>query len=564
MSADRSPAVAVDGLVMRYGDKVAVDGLSLEVERATITAVLGPNGAGKTTTLETCEGYRRPQQGTVRVLGLDPVRDRRDLLPRIGVMLQGGGAWSGVRAMEMLEHVARLHAHPLDTGMLAERLGLGDCGRTPYRRLSGGQQQRLGLAMAIVGRPEIVFVDEPTAGMDPQARRTTWDLLEELRGDGVTVVLTTHYMDEAERLADHIHIIDRGPPDRRRAPRWSSPAAAAHATIRLVVTRPFPPGAPESLRAALGTTTEVTQLDEVSLLVTGPADASTLGKVSRWCETERRAAGVAHPRPAQPRGRLPPAHRTGARPMTGPTTGTFTPQPGAAPFLRQVLAQARMESRLMLRNGEQLLLAVVIPVIVLVGGVAGSEHLGLSLDHPPIDEFAPGVLALAIMSTAFTSLAIATGFERRYGVIKRLGASPLPRSGLLMGKVGALLLVELLQVAVISAVAFALDWDPVAVRGRVPPGDRDGHGGVRLPGPLPGRGAARRGDARGGQPGVPPAPRGWRGRAADLGVRRVRRRGAVAALRGARRARCAPHSSTAAWPGATCSSSVGGPRSARS
>ena len=142
------------------------------------------------------------------------------------------------------------------------------------------------------------------------------------------------------------------------------------------------------------------------------------------------------------------------------TEPVFAPLPGAAPLHRQVLAQARMEARLMLRNGEQLLLAVVIPVIVLVGGVTGSEHLGLSLDHDPVDVFAPGVLALAIMSTAFTSLAIATGFERRYGVIKRLGASPLPRSGLLMGKVGALLLVEVLQVVVIGAVALALDWDP--------------------------------------------------------------------------------------------------------
>jgi ABC-2 type transport system permease protein len=134
--------------------------------------------------------------------------------------------------------------------------------------------------------------------------------------------------------------------------------------------------------------------------------------------------------------------------------------PAAAPLHRQVLTQARMESRLMLRNGEQLLLAVVIPVIVLIGGVTGSEHLGLELDHDPVDVFAPGVLALAIMSTAFTSLAIATGFERRYGVIKRLGASPLPRSGLLMGKVGALLLVEALQVVVIGAVALVLGWSP--------------------------------------------------------------------------------------------------------
>lgn len=140
--------------------------------------------------------------------------------------------------------------------------------------------------------------------------------------------------------------------------------------------------------------------------------------------------------------------------------GTFVPRPGAARLGRQVLAQASMESRLMLRNGEQLLLAVVIPVIVLLGGVIGAEHFGLHLARRPIDVFAPGVLALAVMSTAFTSLAIATGFERRYGVIKWLGSSPLPRAGLLLGKAGALLLVELLQVVVIAAVAFGLGWHP--------------------------------------------------------------------------------------------------------
>jgi ABC-2 type transport system permease protein len=141
-------------------------------------------------------------------------------------------------------------------------------------------------------------------------------------------------------------------------------------------------------------------------------------------------------------------------------TGTFTPLPGAAPLHRQVGAQAAIESRLMLRNGEQLLLAVVIPVIVLVGGVTGAERIGMDLAHRPVDVFAPGVLALAVMSTSFASLAIATGFERRYGVIKRLGSSPLPRSGLLAGKVGGLLLVEVLQVVVISLVAFALGWQP--------------------------------------------------------------------------------------------------------
>ena len=282
-SGGSEPAVVVEDLTMRYDDVLAVDGLSLEVARHSITAVLGPNGAGKTTTLETCEGYRRPQQGRVRVLGLDPQADRRALLPRIGVMLQSGGAWSGVRAEEMLRHVASLHAHPLDVDMLVERLGLGSCGRTPYRRLSGGQQQRLALAMAVVGRPELVFVDEPTAGMDPQARRATWELLEEMRTDGVTIVLTTHYMDEAERLADTIHVIDHGRLIATGTP-FDLTRGAGSSTIRLVVTEPFPPGAPASLQDTLGPRTEVRTINAQSLLITGPADATTLAKVSAWCE----------------------------------------------------------------------------------------------------------------------------------------------------------------------------------------------------------------------------------------------------------------------------------------
>jgi ABC-2 type transport system ATP-binding protein len=277
--------VEVDDLRMAYGATTAVDGLSLTVARGSITAVLGPNGAGKTTTLETCEGYRKPQGGSVRVLGLDPQAQRRDLLPRIGVMLQSGGAWSGVRAVEMLRHVATLHAHPLDVPMLVERLGLESCGRTPYRRLSGGQQQRLALAMAVVGRPELVFVDEPTAGMDPQARRATWALLDELRRDGVTIVLTTHYMDEAERLADQVHVIDRGRLIASGSP-FELTRGTGSSTIRLVVTEPFPPEAPASLQATLGAGTEVRPVSAHSLLITGPADASTLAKVSAWCDEQ--------------------------------------------------------------------------------------------------------------------------------------------------------------------------------------------------------------------------------------------------------------------------------------
>jgi ABC-2 type transport system ATP-binding protein len=203
-------AVEIDNLVVRYGEKAAVDGLSLTVAAGTVTSVLGPNGAGKTTTVESCEGFRRPDSGRVRVLGLDPIADHDELVPRIGVMLQEGGAWSGVRAVEMLRYVATLHSHPLDIPPLVERLDLGSCGRTPYRRLSGGQKQRLSFALAIVGRPEIAFLDEPTTGLDPHGRREIWQLIRDLRDDGVTVVLTTHAMDEAEQLSDQVHVVSAG------------------------------------------------------------------------------------------------------------------------------------------------------------------------------------------------------------------------------------------------------------------------------------------------------------------------------------------------------------------
>jgi len=277
-----APAVEIAGLVMKYGEKVAVDHLDLTIARHTITAVLGPNGAGKTTTLETCEGYRKPDQGTVRVLDLDPQADRRRLLPKIGVMLQQGGAWSGVHGVEMLRYMASLHANPLPIDLLVERLGLQSLGRTPYRRLSGGQQQRLSLAMAIIGRPELIFVDEPTAGMDPAARRTTWELLNELNQDGVSVVLTTHYMDEAEALADQIHIIDSGRLIASGTPAELTQSGATH--IRLVVKSALNPDAPMLLQAELGPDTTIRQLNDVTLLLTGHADSTTLAKVSNWCE----------------------------------------------------------------------------------------------------------------------------------------------------------------------------------------------------------------------------------------------------------------------------------------
>jgi ABC-2 type transport system ATP-binding protein len=205
-----SPAVEIHGLVKLYGGRAVVDGLDLVADAGRITAVLGPNGAGKTTTIECCEGLRAPDGGTVRVLGLDPHAAGNVLRPRVGVMLQDGGLPTGVRALEMLRHVATMYAHPRDVADLTERLGLGSFARTTVRRLSGGQRQRLALAIALVGRPELVFLDEPSAGMDPQSRHAVWDLVRELRAEGVAVVLTTHLMDEAESLADSVVVVDHG------------------------------------------------------------------------------------------------------------------------------------------------------------------------------------------------------------------------------------------------------------------------------------------------------------------------------------------------------------------
>ncbi|CAL9585470.1 Daunorubicin_doxorubicin resistance ATP-binding protein DrrA [Nocardiopsis dassonvillei] len=203
-------AVEVVDLVKRYGATTAVSGLTFRARRGAVTALLGPNGAGKTSTIEICEGFRRADGGSVRVLGLDPVSDAGALKPRVGVMPQSGGVPTGARAAEWLRLMASFHASPVPPDLLLERLGLGSVSRTPFRRLSGGQQQRLSLACAVVGRPELVFLDEPTAGLDPQARMATWDLVAELREAGVAVILTTHHMEEAERLADHVVIIDRG------------------------------------------------------------------------------------------------------------------------------------------------------------------------------------------------------------------------------------------------------------------------------------------------------------------------------------------------------------------
>jgi ABC-2 type transport system ATP-binding protein len=204
------PAVDVSNLVVRYRDVIAVDDLTFSAEAGQVLALLGPNGAGKTTTVEALEGYRSPTAGTVNVLGLDPVRDHRRLMPQIGVMLQTGGVYPGIRTLEALRLFAAFYERPADPAALLDRVGLQAVSRTPWRRLSGGEQQRLSLALALVGAPRVVFLDEPTAGVDVAGRRVVRDVIRELRDAGACVLLTTHELEDAERLADDVVIIDRG------------------------------------------------------------------------------------------------------------------------------------------------------------------------------------------------------------------------------------------------------------------------------------------------------------------------------------------------------------------
>ncbi|MDC7112129.1 ABC transporter ATP-binding protein [Corynebacterium pseudodiphtheriticum] len=209
-TVNSSPAVVLDNVSKRFADTSAVDALHLTVPRGRIVSLLGPNGAGKTTTIEMCEGFTQPSSGRIEVLGMNPATEPDKVRQRIGMMLQGGGGYSGATVSEQLNLAAKYYANPHDPEWLIDLVGLRPHSTTTYRRLSGGQQQRLSLALALLPRPELIFLDEPTAGMDAQARRSTWELIEALRRDGVTVVLTTHLLDEAERLSDYIYIMDHG------------------------------------------------------------------------------------------------------------------------------------------------------------------------------------------------------------------------------------------------------------------------------------------------------------------------------------------------------------------
>jgi len=260
--------IEVQHLHKTYGDTVAVGDVSFTVHEGEIFGILGPNGAGKTTTVECIEGLREPNGGAISVLGLDPQRDRAELTQRLGVQLQQSRLPDQLRVAEALELCSSFYERPADWRELMEVLGISAKARTPFRKLSGGQQQRLSIAMALVGNPRVAVLDELTTGLDPQARRDTWDLIEGVRDRGVTIVLVTHFMEEAERLCDRVALIDAG-----QIVALDTPAALAERveTEQRIQFRPSVP-VDDSLLASLPEVTNVIHRGDV-VVVTGTSKA---------------------------------------------------------------------------------------------------------------------------------------------------------------------------------------------------------------------------------------------------------------------------------------------------
>jgi ABC-2 type transport system ATP-binding protein len=263
-----SPVIEVRQLHKRYGGTVAVDDISFAVEEGEIFGILGPNGAGKTTTVECIEGLRNPDRGTVSVLGLDPSHDRNELTQRLGVQLQDSQLPDKLRVDEALDLYSAFYREPADWRALVDLLGLKDKTKTRFGKLSGGQKQRLSIALALVGTPQIAIMDELTTGLDPAARRETWELIEGVRARGVTIVLVTHFMEEAERLCDRVALIDSG-----RVVAIDTPANLADGveTEQRIQFRPSAP-LPDHLLESLPDVTNVIYRGDV-VVVTGNSNA---------------------------------------------------------------------------------------------------------------------------------------------------------------------------------------------------------------------------------------------------------------------------------------------------
>ena len=281
LTTPAEPAVVVVELTKRYGKRTVLDGVSLDVQRGEVVALLGPNGAGKTTTVEIIEGYRRADGGTIRVLGADPWRADRGERARVGLMLQTGGFDMRARPRETVRQYAAFHEDPLDPDRLVDELGLTEVAATPYRRLSGGERQRLAFAVALIGRPEVLLLDEPTAGMDPVARAAVRERIADARREGRAILLTSHELADVERVADRICILLAG---RIVASGTASELAARlRPRLRFGLDRPLGMEDLDGLRRALGASVAASG-ESAYEVVDAPPTPALLRTLAAWCE----------------------------------------------------------------------------------------------------------------------------------------------------------------------------------------------------------------------------------------------------------------------------------------
>ena len=480
------PVISVRGLRRRYGQVVAVDDLDLDVGQGEIVALLGPNGAGKTTAVEILEGYRRRDSGEVRVLGVDPARADRLWRTRVGIVPQEVSDLGLLTVSEALNQFAHYYPGAVDPDELIGVLGLTAKRDTRTANLSGGQRRRLDVALGLVGRPEVLFLDEPTVGLDPQARRHVWDMIASLRSSGTTVLLTTHYLEEAEALADRAGVIVEGrlvslaPPaelggraSRAARVHWVDAAGHAHEELtatptRLVLTlagatgptgalgggtpgRPGPDdGSWQPVELTELTVTRPTLEDVYLELISSSAHRG-------GGEDGGSAGGAPHDAAA--------AQRAGATDGARAAPWGTTPQVGAAAagraaalpsWWRLGVTRGRIELVQFFRDRDTVVFSFFFPVILLL--VFGLAFAGVSLpgDVSWGQYFLPGMVASGIAYVGFQSLAIDLVVEREAGTLKRLEGTPLPKASYFLGKGLVVVVSYLAQLALLLIIGVAL------------------------------------------------------------------------------------------------------------
>ena len=422
-------AIQVQGLRKSYGDKEAVRGVDLEVRTGEILALLGPNGAGKTTTVEILEGFHQATAGEVRVLGEDPWGGDRALRDRIGIVLQESQPEINLTVRECLELYAGYYSAPRGVDDTIALAGLGEQADQGTTQLSGGQRRRLDVALALIGDPELIFLDEPTTGFDPAARRASWEVISGLRALGTTILLTTHYMEEAERLADRIAVMRDGVIVATGTPATLGGRNRATGTIAFTL-----PDGVELDELAPGASLD----DERRVVMSSSAPMADLHELDRARARARPGAGGHRGPPADPGGRLPGADRM---------TATL------------VLHQLRFDIRAALRNRRTVFFSIALPVLLLVvltglyGDAGTVEAIGQTVDAQ--QAFVPGIMALAILTSSFIALLMTVAGQRQAGVLKRRRATPVPPIVLILGRALTSMGISIAAVAVMLVIAGA-------------------------------------------------------------------------------------------------------------